>query len=177
MLYDKIACPNKINRSISLPHFPLISKIILLQACPSPSPTWGLSLTSSSSPPWWCRTPTRTTPRRPSFPTRILSSLGTVQSHVDYTLGVKYGGRSPKFIWTPCHVMCTAVLIGWDPATPSLPPHWDSYTRALLVSKDRRHLFVTPLGLQHEWALFIWLGLTWHKVGRICDFVAVSSIL
>jgi hypothetical protein len=23
------------------------------------------------------------------------------------------------------------------------PPHWDSYTRALLVSKDRRHLFVT----------------------------------
>jgi hypothetical protein len=26
--------------------------------------------------------------------------------------------RSPKFIWTPCHVMCTAVLIGWDPASP-----------------------------------------------------------
>ncbi len=25
---------------------------------------------------------------------------------------VKYGGRSPKFIWAPCHVMCTAVLIG-----------------------------------------------------------------
>ncbi len=23
------------------------------------------------------------------------------------------------------------------------PSHWDSYTRALLVSKDRRHLFVT----------------------------------
>jgi hypothetical protein len=23
-----------------------------------------------------------------------------------------YGGRSPKFIWAPCHVMCTAVLIG-----------------------------------------------------------------
>jgi hypothetical protein len=22
--------------------------------------------------------------------------------------------------------------------------HWDSYTRALLVSKDRRHLFETP---------------------------------
>jgi hypothetical protein len=21
-------------------------------------------------------------------------------------------GRSPKFIWAPCHVMCTAVLIG-----------------------------------------------------------------
>ncbi len=25
---------------------------------------------------------------------------------------VKYGGRSPKFIWAPCHVMCTAALIG-----------------------------------------------------------------
>jgi hypothetical protein len=25
---------------------------------------------------------------------------------------VNYGGRSPKFIWAPCHVMCTAVLIG-----------------------------------------------------------------
>jgi hypothetical protein len=24
----------------------------------------------------------------------------------------KYGGRSLKFIWAPCHVMCTAVLIG-----------------------------------------------------------------
>ncbi len=25
---------------------------------------------------------------------------------------VKYGGRSSKFIWAPCHVMCTAVRIG-----------------------------------------------------------------
>ncbi len=25
---------------------------------------------------------------------------------------VKYRVRSPKFIWAPCHVMCTAVLIG-----------------------------------------------------------------
>ncbi len=39
----------------------------------------------------------------------------------------------------------TAVQIGWDPATATspIPPHWDSYTRAFLVSKDRRHLFVT----------------------------------
>ncbi len=48
--------------------------------------------------------------------------------------------------------MCTAVLIGWDSATPPPPPppNWDSYTRALLVSKDRRHLFVTPwVGAKH----------------------------
>ncbi len=55
-----------------------------------------------------------------------------------------YGGRSPKFIWAPCHVMCTAVLIDWDPATPPSPCIWIRITRALLVSEDRRHLFVTP---------------------------------
>jgi hypothetical protein len=40
--------------------------------------------------------------------------------------------------------MCTAVLIGLDPGTP---PHLGSYTRALLVSRERLHLFVTPLHL------------------------------
>ncbi len=42
-------------------------------------------------------------------------------------------------------LLCTAVLISWDPATPSLPTQLGSYTRALLVSQDRRPLFVTPL--------------------------------
>ncbi len=60
-------------------------------------------------------------------------------------LGTGKGGRSPKFIWAPCHVMCTAVPIGWDPATPPPSPSiWTRITRAILVSKDRRHLFVTP---------------------------------
>jgi hypothetical protein len=38
------------------------------------------------------------------------------------------------------------VLITRDPAAPSPPPppHMGSYTRALLASQDRRHLFVTP---------------------------------
>ncbi len=42
--------------------------------------------------------------------------------------------------------LCSAaVLIGWSPATPPpLTPHLGAYTRALLVSQDRRHLFVTP---------------------------------
>ncbi len=31
-----------------------------------------------------------------------------------------------------------------DPATPPFPLHLGSHTRALLVSPDRRHLFVTP---------------------------------
>ncbi len=41
-------------------------------------------------------------------------------------------------------LLCTAVLIGWYPPTPPLPPHFGSYTRALLVSQERRHLLVTP---------------------------------
>jgi hypothetical protein len=40
--------------------------------------------------------------------------------------------------------MCTAVLIGRDPATPPLPPRIWAHTRALLRGQDRRHLFVTP---------------------------------
>jgi hypothetical protein len=47
----------------------------------------------------------------------------------------------PKFIWASVY---SCILIGWDLATPPLPPHLGSYTRALLVSLDRRHLFVTP---------------------------------
>ncbi len=54
---------------------------------------------------------------------------------------VKYRERSPKFNWGS---MCTVVLIGWDPATTPPPPHLGSYTSALFVSQDRRHLFVTP---------------------------------
>jgi hypothetical protein len=41
--------------------------------------------------------------------------------------------------------MCTAALIGLRPCNSPLPlaPHLGSYTRSLLVSQDRRHLFVT----------------------------------
>ena len=41
-------------------------------------------------------------------------------------------------------LLCAATLIGWDPATPPLLLHLGSYTRALLVSQHRRHLYVTP---------------------------------
>jgi hypothetical protein len=41
---------------------------------------------------------------------------------------VKYGGRSPKFIWTPCHVMCTVVTC--NPRTPPPPPYDIRNTRS-----------------------------------------------
>jgi hypothetical protein len=40
------------------------------------------------------------------------------------------------FFW----LLCTAVLIGREPAIPPHPTHLGSYSRALLVSQDRRHL-------------------------------------
>ncbi len=52
-----------------------------------------------------------------------------------YTI-IWYGVRYPKFIWTPVY-SCTHWL-------RPLSPHLGSYTRALLVSQDRRHLLVTP---------------------------------
>jgi hypothetical protein len=52
----------------------------------------------------------------------------------------KYGVRSTNFIWAPCAQLYS---LAENPATPP-PPHLGSYTRALLVSQDRRHLFVTP---------------------------------
>ncbi len=53
---------------------------------------------------------------------------------------VKYGVRSPKVIWAPVY-SCLHWLRPRN--SPHLPPHLGSYTRSLLVSQDRRHLFET----------------------------------
>jgi hypothetical protein len=54
---------------------------------------------------------------------------------------VKYGVRYPKFIWDPCAQLYSLA------ETPQFPPSshiWAHNTKGLLVSQDRRHLFVTP---------------------------------
>ncbi len=79
---------------------------------------------------------------------------------------VKFGGRSPKFIWVLCHVMWPAVLIGRDPAAPPIPLYWDTYTRALLVSKERRHLYVTP-----------WVKSSLWKMRSVTEGTEVSKIV
>ncbi len=57
-------------------------------------------------------------------------------------------------------LLCTAVLIGWDqhplglrPCNHPYPPDLGSYTRALLVTQNRRHLFLTLClsGCQYRW--------------------------
>ncbi len=42
--------------------------------------------------------------------------------------------------------MCTAVLIDWDPATPSLPPHWDSVLRGRYWSPKIDDISLWPPG-------------------------------
>jgi hypothetical protein len=51
-------------------------------------------------------------------------------------------------------LLCTDIFLGWNPSTP--PPYLGSYTRALLVSQNRRHLFVTPwqYWIPHDPTLF-----------------------
>ncbi len=46
--------------------------------------------------------------------TRLAGRLAATRSSRQHQLQhrLKYGGRSLKFIWAPCHVTCTAVLIG-----------------------------------------------------------------
>jgi hypothetical protein len=53
---------------------------------------------------------------------------------------VNYGVRSLKYIWAPCAQLYS---LAESPQTQPLPPHLGSYTRPLLISQDRRHLFAT----------------------------------
>jgi hypothetical protein len=57
-----------------------------------------------------------------------------------------HGVICPKYIWALVYVQLF-LLTETPQSTP--PPHLVSYTRALLVSQDRRHLFVTPC-LRHS---------------------------
>ncbi len=75
---------------------------------------------------------------------------------------VKYGVRSPKFIWAPMY-SCTRWL---RLATSPLPPHLGSHTRALLVSQDGRRLFVIPclVYFTYDWQYRHW---PWCRIMNI----------
>ncbi len=71
-------------------------------------------------------------------------------------------------------LLCTAVLIGWDPATPPSPRIWAHIRGRYLGSQDRRHLFVTPGTIRQMCGLktafsqsaFTWFpghGLGWDR--------------
>jgi hypothetical protein len=48
-------------------------------------------------------------------------------------LKVKYGGRSPKFIWAPCHVIAQLFpLAETEPRNRPLPRNWAHKTRSAI---------------------------------------------
>ncbi len=73
-------------------------------------------------------------------------------------------------------------LFGWDPATPPLPPHLISYTRALLVSQDRRHLYTNPLivalvtGILSLWTCNIRLTFMWFFATKRLSLMRCSCL-
>ncbi len=77
-------------------------------------------------------------------------------------------------------LLCTAVLIGRDPATLPLLPHLGSYIRALLVSQDRRHLFVTPLIEINKQLYYLCLKYVpsghWPELCNISYIVACGNV-
>jgi hypothetical protein len=67
-----------------------------------------------------------------------------------------------------------AVLIGWEPATSPISPHLDSYTRALLVSKDRRHLLVTPWSQPSIYTTYPPISLLNHLYAKLSVWLCQS---
>ena len=68
--------------------------------------------------------------------------ITTIQSifNEKYEVQVKYGVKSPKFVWDPC-AQLNSLAETPQPPPPPTPRVWGQ----LLVSQDRRHLFVIPL--------------------------------
>jgi hypothetical protein len=87
---------------------------------------------------------------------KVLESVFTLLVAVDQHRSSLMGDAGPLSAGNPYMVnlemdlqslfglLCTAVLAETPHSPPPpLPPHLGSYTRALLVRHDRRHLFVT----------------------------------
>ncbi len=74
---------------------------------------------------------------------RFLSYFKQSLSYVEH---LNWGHRLyTEFIWAPCHVMCTSVLIFWDSATSPIPPHFDSYTRCAIGQQRQTTSLCNPL--------------------------------
>ncbi len=79
------------------------------------------------------------------FPNPIIIKVVSFSPVIyDYKSKVKNGVRSPKFIWASCVHLYSLAETPQPQHPPPPPSHLGSYTRALLVCQNRRHLFVTP---------------------------------
>ncbi len=97
------------------------------------------------------------------WPTRIDDiSLWPLESqhHIEYQNSTYHWLNMELDLQSLFGFLCTAVLSGWDPATPPpppSPPHLGLYTRVLLVIQDGRHLFVTLSAPASQWILYQYL--------------------
>ncbi len=68
-------------------------------------------------------------------------------------------------------LLCTAVHIGRDTETPPSPTHLGSYTRALLVSQNKRHLFLKPPAVMSLNELFLAGNTLYTVLLKFQDFL------
>ncbi len=80
------------------------------------------------------------------------------------------------FILAPCAQLYS---LAETPQLPTLPPHLGSYTRALLLSQNRRHLYVTPWCRQINRMLKCYLSVVLILVTASKDpfFTKISEII
>jgi hypothetical protein len=65
---------------------------------------------------------------------------------------------------------CAQLLsLAETPLLPSSPSIWTRVTRALLVSKDRRHLFVTPCCKGTACSILSGKGKSFFEIGKQCQ--------
>jgi hypothetical protein len=88
---------------------------------------------------------------------------------------VKYTVISPKFIWGSC--VQPYSLAETPQLPPPLPPHLGSYTRAPLVSQDRRNLFVTPLPLPSTYHVPVFSSITLVSIAHSLSLLFHSFLL
>ncbi len=96
--------------------------------------------------------------RRPFFSSKTLKSVFCTlksESPINWPNDTSHRLNVELDLQSLFGLLCTAVPIGWYPATPPVPPHLGSYTRALFVHQDLRHLFVTP------WYQYLTLFSSW----------------
>ncbi len=73
-----------------------------------------------------------------------LESSASCHSHSHLPMGFLHRLKMELDLQSLFRLLCTAVLIGWDPPPLPSPRIWAHRQGALLVSQDRQHLFVTP---------------------------------
>ncbi len=113
--------------------------------------------------------PLFTTKKRPTF---LSSSFVSPAGEASLSLDLhNHRLNMEQDLQSSFGLLCTAALLGWDPATPP-PTHLGSNTRALLVNQDRQRLFVTPCALPKSFYAVLQIRISIRiRIRRILMFL------